>query len=186
MPDANKPGEKPKLIIEGDWKAQAQAEKQKAAASEQKLSVDQDWKAQAQAEKQKLAEKIEDDAEAAEAQAQLPPADFRTLASTLVSQSLLYMGAIPDPMTGQRMLHLDYAKHHIDLLGVLETKTKGNLDAEEEKMLTQSLSELRAAFVQLTKQVADHLAKQQAAGGQPGLGTGGGGMSGGSGPIRAR
>ncbi len=189
MNDQNKPGEKPKLIIEGDWKSQAQAEKQAAqkpapqADADRKLSVDDDWKAQARAEKEKLAEELGPEGEAEQG---IPPADFRTLASTLVSQALFYMGAIPDPATGQRMVHLELAKHQIDLLGVLEVKTKGNLDAEEAAMVTQSLQELRTAFVQLAKQVQQHMAQQKA---NPnaalGGGMGGGGM-GGAGPIRPR
>jgi len=46
------------------------------------------------------------------------------------------------------------AKHHIDMLGVLQEKTKGNLNEEESQTLDQSVSELRQAFVQLSQQVA--------------------------------
>ncbi len=66
----------------------------------------------------------------------------------------MYMGAIPDPYSGQRLLHLDLSRHHIDTLAILEAKTKGNLTEEESTTLTQSLAELRQVFVQLSQQVA--------------------------------
>lgn len=126
------------------------------------IHIDSDWKAQAQAEKAKLAEqsKPESGDEGQGMPGEIPPADFKGLLSGLVTQALLYMGGIPDPQTGQRILHMDLARHHIDLLGVIEQKTKGNLDAEESQMLTQALHELRLSFLQLSKQVAEHLKKQ--------------------------
>ena len=60
------------------------------------------------------------------------------------------MGAIPDPRTGQRMQNLDLARHHIDMLSVIEEKTKGNLSDEETQMLTQTLYELRQRYIQLS------------------------------------
>src|SRR3970040_2093729 len=94
-----------------------------------KIHIDSDWKAQAQAEKQRLAEKSKQtaaDKPKGSAPGGLPPANFETLVSTMVSQALFAMGAIPDPSTGQRMQHLDLARFHIDMLGVIEEKTKGN------------------------------------------------------------
>ncbi|MBI1374118.1 MAG: DUF1844 domain-containing protein [Phycisphaera sp.] len=146
-----------------------------------KIHVDSDWKAQAQAEKERLAQ------EAAEAEGegdyQLPDADFKTLVSTLVSQALLAMGAIPDPMTGQRIISLELASHHINMLDVLEQKTQGNLDEDESSLLKQALHELRTNFVELSKHVAAHQAQQAAGGGQ--RGPLGGQPGGGAGPIIA-
>ena len=123
------------------------------------LHVDDDWKQQAQAEKQKLAEKEKaakakpaaegtGDA-AASAPGQIPLADFTTLVSSLATQALFSMGAMPDPQTGQRYTNLDHARHHIDSLTVLEEKTKGNLTEEEQKTLTTTLYELRSSYVQI-------------------------------------
>lgn len=142
------------------------------------ISSDDDWKAEAQAEKERLAEQ---EADAAEAGAggggpgQMPAADFKTLISTMVTQALFAMGAIPDPQTGQRMVHVELAKHHIDMLGVIEDKTAGNLDDEESKMLGESLNELRQNFVMLAEQVK--AAQAQQAAGAPG--SGGDGAAGG-------
>lgn len=124
------------------------------------LHVDDDWKAQAQAEKAKLAEKEQaaknsaaeaaTDAPASQAiPGQIPPADFTTLVSSIATQALFAMGAMPDPQTGQRYTNLDIARHHIDSLHVFEEKTKGNLSEDEAKMLASTLYELRQSYVQI-------------------------------------
>lgn len=161
MSDSN---EKPKLHIEGDWKSEVQAEKQrlvdesKAEDSASKIEApkgDSDWKAQARAEKEKLAKQAEEAGEGQAGGREMPPADFRTLISTMVTQAMMALGAIPDPQSGQRYVILDLARHHIDMLGVLEEKTKGNLDEEEQQMITQTLHELRLHFVQISKAAAE-------------------------------
>ncbi len=126
------------------------------------LHVDDDWKAQAQAEKAKLAEKEKAAKQQAAASGpsdtaaptqrtpgQIPPADFTTLVSSIATQALFSMGAMPDPQTGQRYTNLDIARHHIDSLSVVEEKTKGNLTDEETKMLASTLYELRQSYVQI-------------------------------------
>lgn len=152
-----------------------------------KLHVDADWKAQAQAEKQKLSEKAkEESGQSGQGPGgqQIPPADFKTLVSMMVSQALLYMGQIPEPSSGQRILHMDLARHNIDMLGLIEEKTKGNLEEEEEKLIKQAVSELRSSYVELSKQVAAHQAQQASQqGGQGGQDTGGSDSAGGGGII---
>ncbi|MEM6332743.1 MAG: DUF1844 domain-containing protein [Planctomycetota bacterium] len=119
-----------------------------------KIHIDSDWKAQAQAEKAKLAEQ---DKKAAESAAegggampgQLPPASFETLVSTLATQAVYALGGVQDPQTGQRMVDLGLARHSIDLLGVLEEKTKGNLTEEQADMIAQTVYELRNHYVQI-------------------------------------
>ena len=119
-----------------------------------RIIVDEDWKAQAEVEKQRLAEQ-EDAAQergAAGGEArQLPQASFTTLVSGLTTQVLFSLGAVPDPATGQRYRDLDLAKHHIDTLGVLEEKTRGNLSAEEKKLLDSALYECRMAYVRVAQ-----------------------------------
>lgn len=117
-----------------------------------KLHIDSDWKAEAQAEKEKLAQKTESAGSGGSGAGAggMPPATFETLVSTLVTQALFAMGAIADPRTGQRVQHLELARHHIDMLTLLEEKTKGNLSEEEGKMLTSSNYELRSRYIQLS------------------------------------
>ncbi len=130
----------PKIQIDSDWKAEAQKEKQRLAAQSATASGASD--ANAAAGKGKAG---------ASAAGGLPKAGFQTLLSTMVTQALFAMGAIPDPVTGQRMAHLDLARHHIDLLAVLEEKTKGNLTQEESDALATSLYELRNQYVRLAE-----------------------------------
>ena len=62
--------------------------------------------------------------------------------------ALMMMGKVPNPESGERVQNLDAAKLFIDQLEMLEAKTKGNLDKDEEKLLKQSLMTLRLAFVE--------------------------------------
>ncbi|MCC7145860.1 MAG: DUF1844 domain-containing protein [Phycisphaeraceae bacterium] len=122
------------------------------------IHIDSDWKAQAQAEKQKLAEKAKNAPGAGAAgraggsatgPGGVPPANFEMLVSTLATQALLALGAIPDPRSGQRFHSPELARHHIDMLSVIEQKTKGNLSEEEENMLVGTLYELRQRYIQV-------------------------------------
>jgi len=110
-----------------------------------KIIVDEDWKSQAQAEKEELARKQAEKKHSEDASQELPPASFAMLVSSLATQAMVSLGRIP--IEGKLIKQLDLAKHHIDLLTVIEEKTKGNLTAEEEGMLTNVLHELRMDFV---------------------------------------
>ena len=135
------------------------------------VHVDDEWKQQAQREKERLAGKPAEappaeppPAPAAEApkdkppepaakpHRDLPPASFGFLIEQFVSQSLLYMGLMSHPATGKTEKDLDVARHAIDMLGMIQAKTKGNLSADEEQALTQSLYELRMTFVKVKAQ----------------------------------
>src|SRR5215208_3963391 len=80
----------------------------------------------------------------------IPPASFPMLVQMLATQSMAAMGMIAGP-DGKTRKEPAIAKHFIDLLSVLETKCKGNLDGNEAKMLDSLLHDLRVAFVQLSK-----------------------------------
>ena len=127
-----------------------------------KIIVDDDWKAQAQAEKEKLATEAEAAPAPAEGAAaetgdqagaphQLPPASFSTLISALVTQVLMSLGGYEDPQTKKRYVDLDLAKHHIDMLAVIEKKTAGNLADDEKKLLDSALYETRMQYVQVAQ-----------------------------------
>ena len=62
--------------------------------------------------------------------------------------ALMMMGKIPNPQSGETVRNLDAAQLFIDQLEMLEAKTKGNLDKDEEKLLKHSLMSLRLAFVE--------------------------------------
>ena len=139
-----------------------------------KIQVDSNWKAEAQAEKERLVEKeAEKETKKAEEPGggetpqELPEADFKALMGLLASQAIMGLGAYTDPKTGGVVVDLLGSKFAIDLLGVLEEKTKGNTSEEEAKELSQVLAELRMRFVQ----VSDAVVKQAASGESLGEGT---------------
>lgn len=148
------PGE-PKIVIDSDWKAQAQAEREKLAAQEKKAAA---------------SKPAAGGAAAGAGMEGLPPADFQSLLEVMIMQAMTYMGGFPDPETGRAMVSLEHAKFHIDLLAVLEEKTKGNLSAEEAAALAQVLNQLRLQFVEISKAVAQAIASGKIRAGGGGAG----------------
>lgn len=82
----------------------------------------------------------------------LPPLTFSTFVMSLSTATLVHFGDVPDPVTGKRQRNLLFARQNIDLLGLLQEKTKGNLTKEEEEVLEDALFKLRLRFVELCKQ----------------------------------
>ena len=81
----------------------------------------------------------------------LPGIDFATFVVSLSHSALLHLGQAPHPETSQVEENLPLARQTIDLLGVLEEKTKGNLTGDEERLLTQVLFDLRMRFIEVQK-----------------------------------
>lgn len=82
-----------------------------------------------------------------------PPAGrtaFEGLLMSLSTTAMLQLGLVEDPGQGRFPADLEAARHTIDLLGVLEEKTRGNLAPEEKQLLEQLLSELRLLFVRVS------------------------------------
>ena len=75
------------------------------------------------------------------------PADFLQLIGKLYQEGLAFMGLFDDPQTGQSMANFPIASWHIDILGILEEKTKGNLTEEEVKLLKDAIANLKVTFV---------------------------------------
>lgn len=75
------------------------------------------------------------------------PVDFSTHVLSLASTALIALGKMPAPDGKPHPLDLETARHLIDVLGMLETKTKGNLDQGEYKLLASLIYDLRVAFV---------------------------------------
>ena len=111
-----------------------------------KIHVDDDWKAQAQAEK---AQHVQSAGQDASERGPLPPASFTLLVISLATQVRMCLGDIENPTTDQTQVDLALAKHNIDLLGMLEEKTQGNLSEQEKKLLDSVLYELRIRYVQM-------------------------------------
>ncbi len=81
----------------------------------------------------------------------LPPASLSMLVTSLGSQALASMGLLPNEDGQTLPVNLDFAKHFIDLLGVVEEKTKGNLQPEESHQVQETLYQLRMTFVEVKK-----------------------------------
>jgi len=77
----------------------------------------------------------------------LPEINFATFIFSLNSSALVHLGIIEDPAANQMTKNLPLAKQTIDILGILEEKTKGNLTGDEEKLLTNILHDLRLMYV---------------------------------------
>jgi hypothetical protein len=77
--------------------------------------------------------------------------DFKFFLTTLGMQAWIAMGILPNPMTEKTEENMNQAKYIIDCLELLEKKTKGNLDQEENDLLENLLYELRLGFVSKTK-----------------------------------
>ncbi len=76
------------------------------------------------------------------------PLDFATFVVSLGESAWVHLGLVPNPMTGEKKVERAAAKQTIDILGILEDKTKGNLNEEEEKLLSSLLYTLRMHYVQ--------------------------------------
>ncbi len=79
------------------------------------------------------------------------PSIFLQFLSGMAAQTLMHLGAMRNPLTGETKPDLANAKYSLDLLGVLEQKTQGRLDPEEERYLRAALRELRLQYVRLVE-----------------------------------
>jgi len=78
---------------------------------------------------------------------QRAPIDFYTFCLSLGSSAFMHMGDAPHPETGQVQPNLILAQQTIDLLGLLQEKTRGNLTEEEDRFLDNLLVDLRLRYV---------------------------------------
>ena len=84
----------------------------------------------------------------------LPPADFDFLVYSLRLQAEFNLGLLPFDVPGEEKSAPDFelARHNIDLLAMLQLKTKGNLTMDEQRALENSVTELRFRFVQVKQE----------------------------------
>ncbi len=136
---AEQENEAPKIIVDDDWKTQAQAEKAKLAAEA----------------KQTEESKEADQPSGKGAQRELPPANFVSLVSMMATQAIMALGGMQDPKEGKVMVDPELSKHYIDTLAVLEEKTKGNLADDEAKTLEEALYHTRMMYVEINKRMTE-------------------------------
>ena len=80
----------------------------------------------------------------------LPPVDFTGFVFGLGQMALVHLGEIPEPQTGEVARNLEQARHVIDILDMLEDKTRGNLAQEEGDLLRTLKSELKLKYVKMS------------------------------------
>lgn len=83
--------------------------------------------------------------------AEPPPITFSTFVLSLSSSAAMNLGGYQDPVSGHVPKDLGMAKQSIDILGIIQEKTKGNLNDEEKELLDSALYELRMRYVEETK-----------------------------------
>jgi hypothetical protein len=106
--------------------------------------VDEDWKKEARLEKEK--EKLESGKEEEQQPRQMPPANFGIFISGLVTEAMIHLGLIENPVSKKKEANLDQARYIIDTLSILQKKTKGNLTDQEKKYLDGALDELKMQY----------------------------------------
>jgi len=160
--------EKHSLHIDLDWKKQAQEEKKRLEEEEKKRAEERaSAAAAASAAPAAPAAVVAAGPGAAvtsnkapasgrtrgpRGQRELPPAGIASLAQSLVTQTLYYLGDSA-ARTGDETSNMDMAKHLIDTMGVLEEKTQGHLTPEEQQILDTALYEARMRFIAVAGQV---------------------------------
>ena len=82
---------------------------------------------------------------------ELPQLDIGTFVLSMSSSALVHLGEVPEPESGQIMENVLAAKQTIDILCMLQSKTKGNLTDQEARLLRDMLFELRMKYVQKAK-----------------------------------
>ena len=100
-------------------------------------------------------EKVKKETKAQEKEAQkeeeqprpVPEVNFSAFVYSLSTSALVHLGEIPEPITEKMDKNLPLAKQTIDILGILQEKTKGNLTQEEENLLNSFLYDLRMRYV---------------------------------------
>ena len=155
------PEDQPSLHIDTDWKKQAQEEKRRLAEKAAQEAQSKPSPAASAgpiagatappAAPQAAGARTARGARGAQNRREIPPASIATLAQSVMTQALYYLGDIAyqggDPVT-----NLDMAKHQIDTLGVLEEKTADKLSDEERQALDLALHEARSRFVSVASQ----------------------------------
>jgi hypothetical protein len=81
---------------------------------------------------------------------EMPPPSFSLLVATFASQATVAFGRVPNPIDGKTEVRLELAKHAIDMLTMLEDKTRGNLTRDEAALLENVLHQLRLSYIEAT------------------------------------
>lgn len=81
----------------------------------------------------------------------MPQVTFTSFILSLNTSALFHMGELPHPESGQKVIDAGLAKHTIDTIDLLREKTSGNLDPEEQELVTRVLYDLKLKYVNLQR-----------------------------------
>lgn len=126
--------------------------------------VDESWKERAEQEKQRLDQQAPQAAPAPAGQGpsarlpeteqapagggqEMPEARFDLFVSGLAMDALIALGDVPHPVTKKQAANLIHARYLVDVLGILEEKTRGNLSVDEERLMKDVLYQLRMRYM---------------------------------------
>lgn len=129
------------------------SEQKSQESSEKKIIVDEDWKARVEAERQQAAQPKGDEPAGAPASDEfgddgpMPPPGLLYLASSMYFQALVCLGLLPHPVSGKPQPSIRRARHAIDTLEILYEKTAGHRTPAESDALDSMLHELRLAYL---------------------------------------
>lgn len=104
-----------------------------------------------QAAAQPGVENIQRGAAADESEQTLPEINFSAFVISLSTQALMHLGEIANPMSSKVEIDVPVAKQMIDILGMLKDKTRGNLNASEDRLIEDILFDLRMKYVEAVK-----------------------------------
>ncbi|TWT88602.1 hypothetical protein Mal64_20870 [Pseudobythopirellula maris] len=142
--------DKPKIIIDEDWKSQVEAEREAAKAGEPGASAPGGSNQPTDATPP-AAEAAGSPDGAQDDDPPMPPASLPMLVSSLATEALMALGQIPHPMTGETIARPNLAKYLIDMVAMLKEKTADAAEPEEAQAIEDILHQLRMAFVAVQK-----------------------------------
>jgi hypothetical protein len=120
-----------------------------------KIIIDEDWKARAQREKEEASQKAQEAPAPEQEEEMLEPASFAGLVNTFAMQGLIALGVLAPRDVKEVTIDLDEAKYIIDTLMMLREKTKSNLTPDEQGMITEALSRLQQVYVMRSQQLQE-------------------------------
>ena len=94
---------------------------------------------------------------------------FMTFLGGLAQQALMQMGEIESPFSGQREVDIQGARYTVELLNVIQIKTRNNLTADESAAIDEAIQDLKARYVEVAREVQRQMAAQAQKAGVPGM-----------------
>jgi hypothetical protein len=155
--------------VDDSWKEEARREKEAAAKARaaQAAPAEAPTKGEAAApQPPEAAEKKPTGTPAEQQQTKI----FMTFLAGLAQQALMQLGELENPYTGGQDMDLKGARYTIELLAVIQGKTKGNLTPDEDQSLSETIHDLKMRYVEIANEVQRQMAAQMQQGGPGGPG----------------